>query len=511
MPRIFWLSRSPSPSTLSTWSKLSEEMVQRDYDRKTRRHWKEIFASFILIASFVTVIVFIMGLNLKMSSGRKPYKGSRQRGPFGLPETTTPEKIENGGETADYTRRSTVKGDPKTYGPKGRPGGQPGEEERPRPPYPEVGGEGVRPGPPYTEEEDTEEPEYEGKLRAPHLEQSGKNGAKCSTPLCQSLKQWFKETLGRQADPCKERNTFLCDPAVPFPGFKSPLAKVRSVVISKPDRAHGTAMRQQGASNEGESTDLLKSCLEYSREPDAGVSDILLFLSHLNLDQRRMVDDPAEDPLARMMELSLEYGVDAPVSFARQYDVTGESSAPYVVKIILNPEVNDFFTAFRSLEEDEIGTFYQFCLKTYAQLEDSVVAEQLVNADEELSDFLNTTGAFSRPSRISISKLAEATGVKAGRWKELLGSFSRSSQALNEVVIADEQALTFVAYLSRPVQSLAMRRLLAWHVLRYMVGPKVDIMMAANRTEDEGRPANYNAFHVAKLLTHEVNSPAEFS
>ncbi|KAK8780788.1 hypothetical protein V5799_017871 [Amblyomma americanum] len=121
-----------------------------------------------------------------------------------------------------------------------------------------------------------------------------------------------------------------------------------------------------------------------------------------------MVDDPAEDPLARMMELSLEYGVDAPVSFARQYDVTGESSAPYVVKnstpeeliklfiqllqmtwahlsqIILNPEVNDFFTAFRSLEEDEIGTFYQFCLKTYAQLEDSVVAEQLVNADEEL-------------------------------------------------------------------------------------------------------------------------------
>ncbi|XP_077485816.1 uncharacterized protein LOC144096824 [Amblyomma americanum] len=375
-------------------------------------------------------------------------------------------------QTAEDAEMSTVEAGAETFEPNGKPEAQPGEER-----------------------EDTEETEYEGeKLRAPRLGPRGYKGRKCSTPLCRSLEKWFQKTVGRQANPCKEHNTFVCDPTVSFPGFKSSLAKAQGTATSRAGRTKGKAMREHDGSNQRQSADLLESCLEYSRWPNASVDDVLLFLSHLNLDLRRMVDNPAEDPLARMMELSLDYGVEAPVSFFRQYDVTAKASAPYVVKITLHPEVNYFFNGFRSLEEEDILTFYQNCLKVLALLNDNLIAEQLVNADDELSDFLNQTAASSQSSRTTISKLAEATGVAEGQWKQLLASVSRSSAAVYKEVIASEQALTFVAYLSRPLKRLAMRRLLAWHVLRYMAAPSADVLMAANRASDVQRVSSYSVF-----------------
>nr|XP_054925801.1 uncharacterized protein LOC126529401 [Dermacentor andersoni] len=83
---------------------------------------------------------------------------------------------------------------------------------------------------------------------------------------------------------------------------------------------------------------------------------------------------------------------------------------------------------------------------------------------------------------MSIGGLANSTGISTDRWQWLFSRFDLSKHGVNEHVTADEPALALVAYLSRPEERLAMRRVLAWNVLRYLVGPKADVVAALNRT-----------------------------
>ncbi|XP_075557501.1 uncharacterized protein LOC142589811 [Dermacentor variabilis] len=228
----------------------------------------------------------------------------------------------------------------------------------------------------------------------------------------------------------------------------------------------------------------MKSCAGYSRNPNEGVLDVLSFLSRFNLDLRHMADDPSEDPLQRMVELSLGYGVDAPVAFSRKYDVIGDPSAPFVVDITLNPEVNEFITASRTMGEDDIEEFYRSFLHQYALIKNNTITEQLMDSDDEISEFVNDTEESTEAVKMSIASLSDSTGVTSDRWKELLSLFGGSKHASYEHVTADEQALAMVAYLSQPGDRLSKRLVLAWHVLRYLVGPKADVLAALNRTRE---------------------------
>nr|XP_050032961.2 uncharacterized protein LOC126529400 [Dermacentor andersoni] len=158
--------------------------------------------------------------------------------------------------------------------------------------------------------------------------------AACNTSLCRHMKDWFDATVGSQADPCKERNTFVCQASVAFPSFDSSPAK--HVATTEGNRTDDPTVGQKHATSEADGQELITSCLKYARNPAEGVQDVLSFLEHFNLDLRRIVDDPTDDPVQRMMQLSLEYGVDAPVSFSRKYDVTAEASAPFTVQVRLS-------------------------------------------------------------------------------------------------------------------------------------------------------------------------------
>ncbi|XP_077490888.1 uncharacterized protein LOC144101620 [Amblyomma americanum] len=217
-------------------------------------------------------------------------------------------------------------------------------------------------------------------------------------------------------------------------------------------------------------------------------------MSHFKLDLHRMTDDPKEDPLDRMIELSLDYGLDSPVSFSRKYNVTGEASAPFAFEITLNAEVKEFLSALQSLDEEDIEDFYQLLLSRYALLNDSDVAKHLMDADDEIADFLNETADNRRPSRLSIADLANFTAVTTDRWRELLSRFLGSVPDQYDYVDAIEEAVVFLAYLSQPSERLGMRRVLAWHVLRYLVGPKEDFLCELNRSRGAGDIPDDNVF-----------------
>lgn len=468
-------SRSPSLSSLTPTGRMIERRLFYRAQGKARQHWKEVFASFVLIACCVMVVTFIIAWHRKMSASHKPYRGSGQRGPFGLPAPTPTETAPN---TAEEVYRPTYLAAPEIM---------PAKERIIALPVTEV--------PPTTVTADGPETAAAQGIHSsevPLLPLTNTRG-ECSTPLCENLKDWFHKTVAIQADPCKERNTFVCDPSASFPGFNIPFAKRTAMA-----RARGgdgvTKKQQRVSSGGGGEEELLKSCLEYADNPHEGLEDIAAFMSHFKLGFNRIADDPKEDPLERMMELSLDYGIDSPVSFSRKYNVTGEASAPFVFEVALNHEVKEFFTAIEPLDEEDTEDFYQLLLSRYALLNDSDVMKQIIESDGEISDFVNKTADSGRPVRMSIRDLANSTAITKERWRRLLVRFGRSETAVYEHVSADEQAVAFVAYLSQPGERLGMRRVLAWHVLRYLIGPKADFLSELNRTRSAGENPDDDIF-----------------
>ncbi|KAH6936351.1 hypothetical protein HPB50_016332 [Hyalomma asiaticum] len=316
---------------------------------------------------------------------------------------------------------------------------------------------------------------------APHTAATEGGEVECNTSLCRHMKDWFDATVGSQADPCKERNTFVCHASVTFPSFDSHAAT--HVAGTGEHEIEDASIRQKRGTGAADRQELMKSCLDYAWNPAEGVQDVLSFLQHFNLDLRRMEDDPTEDPLRRMMQLSFDYGVDTPVSFSRKYDVIAEAPAPFTMQITLNPEVAEFVNTLHSLEEDDIDDFYQFFLAHYALVDDPNVTQQLIDADEEIAEFVNETAAAAgRRLRMTVANLSDAAGIPTDRWEQLFARFGLSKHGVGVHVVADQPALLLVAFLSRPTEMLAMRRALAWNVLRYLVGPKADVVAALNWT-----------------------------
>ncbi|KAK8759350.1 hypothetical protein V5799_003018 [Amblyomma americanum] len=96
-----------------------------------------------------------------------------------------------------------------------------------------------------------------------------------------------------------------------------------------------------------------------------------------------MKEDTTNHPVAQMMELSLEYGIDALVAFSREYDVTGNVSTCFSLQIRLNQEVEQFFSVLQSLEEDATEELYSLVLTRYALVNDTGLTEELLEADED--------------------------------------------------------------------------------------------------------------------------------
>lgn len=54
---------------------------------------------------------------------------------------------------------------------------------------------------------------------------------------------------------------------------------------------------------------LVRACVTFAKTPDTEVPAVRAFAATLKLDLFDMSDDPAEDPLDRMLQLSLDYGI----------------------------------------------------------------------------------------------------------------------------------------------------------------------------------------------------------
>ncbi|XP_065280239.1 uncharacterized protein [Dermacentor albipictus] len=438
--------------------------VRRKILDRTRTQWHAVLLSFVLIACFLMVIIFLYYWNERMTGKSKEFRPQRLRGPFGRLETSGPNN-EVTDERGKIIPQARAKVEPL----------------------------------PTTITERTEK--YTGDYFAPRLGATETASAECNTSVCRVLRKWFVSTVVSQANPCRKRNRFICDNSMSLPHFGPSVNKVPAV-NRKLASTEGTdavakamAVKSQSKKQPQDSNQLLHLCFQYAMTQKDGVEDIQLFLSHFNLEFCNIVEDSKECPLTRMMELSLDYGVDVPVSFTRKHNVTGDGSQAFVLQINLNEEVNEFFMALDGLDETEVKEFYKLCLSQYALLHDTSFAEELIDADDEIADVVNRPANSNGLASIDVASLSEHTGVAAGRWRQLLDLYhSRSQVGQHGNVSADERALGLLAYMSRPGESLRMRRLLAWHVLLYLVGPKAELLKALYGTQGERGAPNHDVF-----------------
>ncbi|KAL3214564.1 hypothetical protein MRX96_034838 [Rhipicephalus microplus] len=325
---------------------------------------------------------------------------------------------------------------------------------------------------------------YTGEYFAPAVIAEEGTSAVCKTSACLSLRQWFVETVMSQADPCRKKNRFTCEASLNLPTFhelteevSTEAGNLSSIEEVKPVAGHSANKAQDKMRRTESRNELFQSCVQYAVVSEEGVDDVLLLLSNFNLELLNMTEDSAEHPLARMMQLSLDYGIEVPVSFARKYNVSGEGAHAFELQIDVSREINDFFHALIGLGEADVMAFYEHVLSLYALLDDTSIAEELVNADDEIADITNRPANPDATRSLDVTSLSEHTGVEAGLWKQLLNTYhTRTKTKELGNVTADERALALVAYMSRPGDRLGMRRLLAWHVLVYLLGPKVDLL-----------------------------------
>ncbi|XP_077491774.1 uncharacterized protein LOC144102357 [Amblyomma americanum] len=353
-------SNSAAASALSTHSTLepefslhaTEELETNLYREKASTHWSKMCASCIVISVFVIAAVGVTNFNNKLKRHSNEFHPLPLEGPFGRPETMeppTPQTPEQNTTKSQSTVRS-----PTTVA--------------------------------EATEAFTEPPE---NYDAPWVADEPGSAAECNSSQCHRLRDWFENTVAAQADPCRERNIFVCDGSIPFAASEAASPKVGSRKQRPPSSYPAPAVDNAAAIKAGNPlpakhlAELADSCTHYAANPREGVDDVLAFLSHMNLDLRRMKKDTTKHPVAQMMELSLEYGIDALVAFSREYDVTGNVSTCFSLQIRLNQEVEQFFSVLQSLEEDATEEFYSLVLKRYALVNDTGLAEELLEEDED--------------------------------------------------------------------------------------------------------------------------------
>ncbi|XP_075539875.1 uncharacterized protein LOC142574737 [Dermacentor variabilis] len=316
----------------------------------------------------------------------------------------------------------------------------------------------------------------------------------CATRDCKAISTRLVGMIRRQADPCRFYNTYVCDPSEADFALSQPSVPVVQIGNSNTSSEGGSRAKSAGAASGDTKTTygaLKDLCLAYGDVDDAEIGDALAFLSVLKLNLTGMRDNAEEDPLHRAMQLSLEFGVHSLLNFQRVFEYVVDASEPFRLEISVSAHVRDFVADWVQVNRDVWPKFFEYCLSLCGLPIGSPLnknlRDQLISLDDEVAYILSartdpvTKEAFlDSPSAVTIDELAAYTEntVSPDRWRQLLTEHARAEFMVHESVLAYPRALKLADLLSHPRRRFAMRRLVAWHLLLLLLGPKRAVLQA---------------------------------
>ncbi|KAH6932274.1 hypothetical protein HPB50_004147 [Hyalomma asiaticum] len=309
----------------------------------------------------------------------------------------------------------------------------------------------------------------------------------CSTPACLAIRHRLLGAIEPFMNPCRNLNFFSCSVAdrrslveqeenaeeasggtdTWVPSFRAPqiLARGRAPRI----RAGGQPLRDI----------MIHTCYMYSESLRDSLEVVQKTTQYFNLYYPNVVPDPNEDPIARMMQLSLEYGLHPIVSFVRRFRYTRDPSEPFDLQIDITERAKHYF---RYWSGRLSAGFYNKTLVPLGQKpedkDDLTVGDMLISeiVKEEVDPVTNETHEGVLEA-MKIAELANYTeeDMTADRWKELLVLYGRSKFELRDIVFANRRALAVLGHFARSNESTAMRRMLAFHLGLLLLDPKDSI------------------------------------
>ncbi|XP_077512819.1 uncharacterized protein LOC144124012 [Amblyomma americanum] len=180
----------------------------------------------------------------------------------------------------------------------------------------------------------------------------------CETSACQAQSRWLLSMMRNQVDPCWETNAFVCTRSA-LPSVQ--LARVMQAGHKDGDHgASGHSRANHGVDRDKRAhrhrrrsdVDLHAACHSYVSRPEEGVDTVRQFAAQFNLDLGSMKDDLNEDPLDRVLNLSLHFGVHCILRAQRDFDIADEPSWPSVLRVVVAQEISseDWVTNVRDEE-----------------------------------------------------------------------------------------------------------------------------------------------------------------
>ncbi|XP_065289001.1 uncharacterized protein [Dermacentor albipictus] len=349
------------------------------------------------------------------------------------------------------------------------------------------------------------EPE-EGKRRLPYLVRFAKHPSAntfpwmegCSTPACLAIRHRLLGAIEPFMNPCRNLNYFSCsvgerrslvdqeEEAVDegpgeaaVPGAERPVQFYRAP--HRLVRGRGPRIQADGKSLK---SIMIRTCYLYSETLRNSLDVLPNVTQYFNLNFPNVVFDPNEDPVERMLQLSLEYGLHPIVSFVRRFRYTRDPSEPFELQIDITERARHYF---KYWNEHSSEGFYNKTLVPLGQ--QPTDKDELSNGDMLISEIVKedvdpVTNETNQDilEQMNISALASYTedNITADRWKQLLVQYGRSPFELHDEVYANRRALAVLGHFARTNERTSMRRMLAFHLGLLLLDPKEQVIKLMN-------------------------------
>ncbi|KAH6932518.1 hypothetical protein HPB50_007078 [Hyalomma asiaticum] len=292
----------------------------------------------------------------------------------------------------------------------------------------------------------------------------------CQTPECIMQRRWFVYMIKKQVDPCWETNAFVCD-GTPLPTMEEPIpmASLAPCHRTPPTDANDTsgdvassspiptikggdlllhttavAIQQQPYPTDEE---LHGACLKYLSEKDDGVDSVRQFVAQFGLDLGSMDADWNGDLMYTMTELSFGYGVHSLLAMGATFSLVADPARPFTVKMDISSTASELFTRWEKVAEEKWKPYYKDCLKVYGLMVNDTDVEELI-ADLIAQD-------------------------KKNLWLASIRQHGRTDYDLRDGVNTTQAVVSVAAAaLSGQDRRMSSRKVIAWHLLRSLMGHK---------------------------------------
>ncbi|XP_077547490.1 neprilysin-like [Haemaphysalis longicornis] len=306
--------------------------------------------------------------------------------------------------------------------------------------------------------------------------------SKCISDECIRNLQFLSQTIHFGVDPCMSFHAYACGL------FESPrktmLAEMNHALATK---AYELALEEnvnmypEHMTAQQKAYKLFHKCVDHHSLERKHPEVLIKVLDELKLNPASISDEASEDPVARMIELSLTYGVPALIGFVVDSIIIVKKKR--LLKVSVAPEEVLWYKERKVLaDKNQLVEYYTSRLKatgafksqkdidtnaaTLTALENAATTHLAESAGEDFNKLFNS-------DTVAIKDMAGYTGpqVNAEKWQRLLGQ--HGGYGADDRALVQPEGLKFLARLLDKASAEGVRRLLSWSLVRQWA-PLVD-------------------------------------